>query len=82
MAEKKKEIPVTYAPLKELDETSRHITGVLVDNAKTDTLVYGMLLSLQAEVDRGVTRKSLRKEIDEGIAIAYEQFSILFFPEE
>jgi len=82
MTDKKKEIPVTYAPLKELHELSQHVTSVLVDNAKTDTLVYGLLLSLQDEVNRGATRKTLRKEIDGAIAIAHEQFHHLFFPEE
>ncbi len=76
----KKQTPVSYAPLKELHKLSKHITGVLVDNGKTDTLVYGLLLSLQDDVDRGSVRKSLRKEIDEAIAIAHEQFGYLFFP--
>ena len=52
---------------------------MLVDNAKTNTLVYGLLLSLQDDVNRGSTRKTLRKEIDEGIAIAHEQFGQFFF---
>jgi len=80
--EKKVSKKPTYASLAELSKTSTHIRGVLVDNAKTDTLVYGLLLSLQDEVDRGATRKSLRKEIDEAIAIAHQQFDYLFFHDE
>lgn len=68
--------------LKELREHSEHIRNVMIDNARTDTLVYGLLSSLQDDFDRGVNRKTLRKELQEAIVIAQEQFKHLFFDEK
>lgn len=63
-------------------ELLQHVRNVLIDNARTDTLVYGLLLSLADDVERGMKRRTLNKEIDEAIALAQEQFSHLFFDEE
>lgn len=62
-------------------ELLQHVRNVLIDNARTDTLVYGLLLSLADDVERGVTRRTLKKEIGEAISLAHEQFSHLFFDE-
>ena len=63
-------------------ELAQHIRNVLVNNSKTDTLVYGLLLSLNDDVERGVKRKTLKKEIMAACSIAHEQFHYLFFDDE
>ncbi|MBA7532149.1 hypothetical protein ES705_24375 [subsurface metagenome] len=68
--------------MRELQDLSEHILDVLVKNAKTDTLVYGLLLSLLDDSKRGITRKTLKKEIVEAIKIAHLQFGYLFFPDD
>jgi len=68
--------------MRELQDLSEHVLSVLVDNGKTHTLVYGLILSLIEESKRGITRKTLKKEINEAIAIAHEQFGYLFFNDE
>lgn len=66
----------------ELQALSEYILDVLVENAKTNTLIYGMLLSLLDDSRRGVGRITLKKEIEEAIEIAYLQFGYLFFPDD
>ena len=78
----KKEVKAVYPPIKALTETAQNVRNVLVQNGRTDTLVYGLLMSLNDEVERGSTRQTLRKELQEAISVAHEQFSHLFFDEQ
>lgn len=68
--------------MRELQDLTEHVLNVLVDNGKTHTLVYGLLLSLIEESKRGITRKTLKKEIHDAIDIAHEQFGYLFYDDE
>lgn len=76
---KKSEVSPT---LPELAATGQHIRDIFIDNAKTDTLVYGLLLSLHDDYERGAKPKTIKKEFSEAIALAHEQFSFLFFTEK
>lgn len=68
--------------MRKLQDQCEHILDVLVKNARTDTLVYGWLRSLVDESKRGITRKTLKKEMKEAIELAYEKFHYLFFPDD
>lgn len=68
-------------PLPELVETAQHVRNVLIDNSKTDTLVYGLLLSLNDDYERGAKPKTIKKEFQDAISLAHEQFHYLFFGE-
>lgn len=68
--------------MQDLQDLCEHILDVLVKNAKTNTLVYGLLLSLLDDSKRGITRETLGKEMEEAIIIAHKQFGYLFFPDD
>ena len=67
------------ATLSELRETAQHVRNVLVDNAKTNTVVYGLLLSLEDDAERGAKPKTIKKEFQDAILLAQEQYYYLFF---
>ncbi len=68
--------------MRHLQDLSEHVSKVLIDNARTNTVVYGLVQSLLDESKRGVTRETLKKEMSEAIYAAHEQFGYLFFPEQ
>lgn len=75
----KKEQQPKQPTMRELQDLCEHVCNVLVDNAKTNTLVYGLLQSLIDDSKRGITRKTLKKEMQDAINVAQEQFLHLFF---
>ena len=74
MTEKSKD-PTT---LKQLTETAARIRTVLVNNGRTDTTVYGLLMSLNDDYERGAKPKTIKKEFRDAITLAHEQFSDYF----